>query len=454
MRRASWRHLSAALILLAPPCLAGETGGAIAFPQLLERSGNKEISTPHPGPGAPLKPRKAVRDMGASSAGGAVMLQGFHWESHETSPWWGVISAMAGEIADAGFDYVWFPPSGAALSDEGYLPNRWYVQDSAYGTQDELRGAIAALRSGGVGAIGDVVINHRVGTKDWADFTDPAWGPDAVTGDDEWPGATGNADTGTGYHAARDIDHTNPRVQQDIMRWMNWLKNMIGYSGWRFDYVRGFHPGYLASYNEAASPSFSVAEIWDYLDVGNPDSHRQALCDWLDQGGNSVSAFDFTTKGMLQYAVGSGEYWRLRDGSGKPAGLIGWWPARAVTFIDNHDTGPSPGGSGGQNHWPFPGEELMQGYAYILTHPGVPCVYWPHYFDWGLKDEIKALIRIRKSMGITATSEVAVKSADHGKYAAVIDERVAVKIGGGDWSPSGDDWALAAYGKNYAVWAK
>jgi hypothetical protein len=23
------------------------------------------------------------------------------------------------------------------------------------------------------------------------------------------------------------------------------------------------------------------------------------------------------------------------------------------------------------------------GYAYILTHPGTPCVLWDHFFDWG-----------------------------------------------------------------------
>lgn len=32
------------------------------------------------------------------------------------------------------------------------------------------------------------------------------------------------------------------------------------------------------------------------------------------------------------------EYWRLRDSTGKPAGLLGWWPSRSVTFLENHDT--------------------------------------------------------------------------------------------------------------------
>jgi hypothetical protein len=48
--------------------------------------------------------------------------------------------------------------------------------------------------------------------------------------------------------------------------------------------------------------------------------------------------------------------------------MIGLWPAKAVTFIDNHDTGST------QHMWPFPSDKVMQGYAYILTHPGNPCI--------------------------------------------------------------------------------
>lgn len=40
----------------------------------------------------------------------------------------------------------------------------------------------------------------------------------------------------------------------------------------------------------------------------------------------------------LQEAV-KREYWRLCDAQGKPPGVIGWWPSRSATFIDNHDTG-------------------------------------------------------------------------------------------------------------------
>lgn len=44
-------------------------------------------------------------------------------------------------------------------------------------------------------------------------------------------------------------------------------------------------------------------------------------------------------QGILQEAVGRKEYWRLIDGQGRPPGVLGLWPSRAVTFLENHDTG-------------------------------------------------------------------------------------------------------------------
>ncbi len=379
----------------------------------------------------------------------AVMLQGFHWESHQ-SDWYNIIASKAGDIKAGGFSMVWFPPSSDAASDEGYLPRKLYVQANAYGSEAQLKNAINQLHAQGVKAIADIVINHRVGTTGWGDFTEPAWGTDSVTRDDEWAASSGNWDTGSGYAAARDIDHTQSYVQASIIQWMGWLKSYIGYDGWRYDYTKGYSGYYNGIYNDATAPVMSVGELWDNLDVNNPNPHRQQIIDWVNAAGGKSASFDFTTKGILQLAV-QGQYWRLNDGSGKAPGVIGWWPAKAVTFLDNHDTGPST--PGGQNHWPFPGDKVMEGYAYILTHPGIPMVYWVHYYDWGLKTAINELIAIRKAQGITSTSSLVIQAADSTKYAAIIDNKVAVKIGSGSWTP-GTGWTIAASGNNYAVWTK
>lgn len=68
---------------------------------------------------------------------------------------------------------------------------------------------------------------------------------------------------------------------------------------------------------------------------------RQGLHDWIHGAGDLPGAFDFSLKGILQEAVKKTQYWRLRAKDGKPNAFIGWWPEKAVTFLDNHDTGKS-----------------------------------------------------------------------------------------------------------------
>lgn len=54
---------------------------------------------------------------------------------------------------------------------------------------------------------------------------------------------------------------------------------------------------------------------------------------------------DITTKGIMHAVFERCEYWRLSDAAGKPPGLMGWWPSRAVTFLENHDTGSTQVGA-------------------------------------------------------------------------------------------------------------
>lgn len=61
-----------------------------------------------------------------------------------------------------------------------------------------------------------------------------------------------------------------------------------------------------------------------------------------------------------------------------------------MQFIDNHDTGST------LNHWPFPSHHLQEGYAYILTHPGTPCVFYDHLYQEG------GLRQVRGGVGCVA----------------------------------------------------
>jgi alpha-amylase len=129
-----------------------------------------------------------------------------------------------------------------------------------------------------------------------------------------------------------------------------------------------------------------------------------------------------------------------------------------MTFLDNHDTeyrrdrDPDYHANGVKH---FEGWMVPMAYCYLLTHPGIPCVFWSHFFEWGdsFRWRISQLMMLRKRMGIHAGSSVDIRAAGKGLYAAVIDGRLAVKLGQRDWSPGGG-WALAVSGERCAVWIK
>ena len=75
-----------------------------------------------------------------------------------------------------------------------------------------------------------------------------------------------------------------------------------------------------------------------------------------------------------------------------------------------HQTGPDrlvlDAAGSTLNHWPFPSSHLQEAYAYILLHPGTPCVFWDHFMDGSLGESITKLIHIRRSNRINSRSKV------------------------------------------------
>lgn len=394
-----------------------------------------------------------------------VMLQGFYWDSFtETS--WSALTDQSSDIAKS-FDLIWLPPSGKAGDYQmGYHPVYYFDQNSYFGTQEELKNLISTLKAKGCGAIADIVINHRNGVSDWTDFAVETykgvtytWGPWAICSDDEvafqpgQPTPTGNPDTGDNWDGARDIDHTNAYVQETIKAYLDFMKNEMGYTGWRYDLVKGFAPEYVGIYSKAAECEFSVGECWDGYD---------RITSWMDgtktEAGGPIrsGAFDFPMKYALNSACDEGNWagltWMRNGTLPQPAGLIHMdgFARFSYTFVDNHDTYRESHSAVDNN--------ILAANAFMLSHPGIPCVFYLHWQNPSYKNAIEKMIEIRKSVGVHSQSVVNVLESGADIYAAEVIGKtgsLVIKVGPKyTFEALPADYELKASGDNYAIWTK
>lgn len=403
--------------------------------------------------------------------GSDVILQAFHWESHEGAngeKWWKVIENESTKIKEAGFSIVWLPPVSDAGSDDGYLPRELYNFNSNFGTKEELSKAVTALKP--LNIMADVVFNHRLSSNGYTEFRNPDWGAEAICEGDfyydknnnyseVYYGGTGNSEDILSYENcsyAQDLDLYNDTVRKDLKEFLKRL-NEIGFNSIRYDMVKGFKASRIAEFNQYFNTIDNL-----YFSIGeNLDYDRDILNSWIDNtamsGRPTSTALDFSTRNSLYLSIEEGNYWRLNDG-GNVSGLIKLKPEWAVTFIENHDSEERRwylhhNGEGDlDSPMPyFPYSKTLMGYAYILTHPGTPCVYW---IDWQqFKQTINSLIQLRKELNINSSSQVEVINANT-YYAAIIDNKLLIKIGPGDWSP-GSGWKEKMSEPNrWKIWVK
>ena len=381
---------------------------------------------PTPSPEPEPEPEPSLNSQGWASDYSGVMLQGFSWDSYNESQW-KVLEKQADELKNY-IDLVWLPQSGKCLETTqvmGYMPYYYFNQNSSFGSEAELRSLITKFKAAGIGAIADVVINHR-NTEGWYTFPAETYkgvtyqmqSTDICKNDDGGTTATQaatdgvslsqNNDEGTDFGGCRDIDHKSENVQKVIKAYLKYLKDDLGYTGFRYDMVKGFDGSHVADYNDATGVEYSVGEYWD----GN-----DKIESWINRTNKKSAAFDFQFRYNVRDAVNGAA-------NGKVATSSDWsklnsndnlmhdanYRRYAVTFVENHDTQKR---SESEQNDPLR-KDTIAANAYMLAMPGTPCIFQPHWRDY--KPELKEMIAARKYAGITNMSNYANKQSKKTLY--------------------------------------
>lgn len=382
--------------------------------------------TPAPTPSPEPEPEPSLNSQGWASDYSGVMLQGFSWDSYNESQW-KVLEKQADELKGY-IDLVWLPQSGKCLETTqvmGYMPYYYFNQNSSFGSEAELRSLITKFKAAGIGAIADVVINHR-NTEGWYNFPAETYkgvtyqmqSTDICKNDDGGTTATQaatdgvslsqNIDEGTDFGGCRDIDHKSENVQKVIKAYLKYLKDDLGYTGFRYDMVKGFDGSHVADYNDATGVEYSVGEYWD----GN-----DKIESWIKRTNKKSAAFDFQFRYNVRDAVNGAA-------NGKVTTSSDWsklnsndnlmhdanYRRYAVTFVENHDTQYR---SETEQNDPLR-KDTIAANAYMLAMPGTPCIFQPHWNAY--KSEIKEMIAARKYAGITNMSNYANKQSKKTLY--------------------------------------
>jgi alpha-amylase len=410
----------------------------------------------------------------------AVLMQAFYNESYSpTSPGvseygdtkWTTLTPQAAELGRY-FDYIWLPPS-AYGDGAGYHPMQYSNQNSNWGTRAELDTLISALHNAGAKVVADIVINHCANRSTWCDFYTMDFGEYGVFYPDEtyicsndevnaswnqptaenpgsgacWGTASGSPDDGDNWDGARDWSHDKVYVQQMFIAYLQWMRDVMHYDGFRYDKGDGFNNWHHWNYNRHARPEIAFMESYNGDD---------SIIEEIEQSNRDLMALDFQTKWRAFDGIAAFDYSKCQG-----SGLLGRGYSRyAVTFIESHDWFLRPDnnnefGGRGNSMTPALKDRLMQANAFLLGMPGVPCVFYPHWQKY--KADLKPMIDARKLAGIHSESPVSNEEATQTGYQCTIQGKygwLVLQLGDKTTHTGWGDpaYQLKASGPGYAMW--
>ena len=365
-------------------------------------SGGAGVVTPPPVP-VPVTPPPAKENTLPS---GEVMFQTFYWDVTPGGVWWDNINSKLDSWKAAGITALWLPVVSKGESGQysmGYDPYDYFdfgqynqkgTTETRFGSYTELKSLLNNAKAKGFKLIADIILNHNSGgdleyspyaTKsNYTKFT-PLSGKFNRNYEDFHPSGVDTKDEDQ-FGGFPDVCLNVPHVQDWFWKKpesvAKFYRDSLGFTGWRFDFVKGFNPNVVKAWN-AEVGGFSIGEYYD----GNVT----LVNNWATAANSG--AFDFPLYFAMKDAFFFGNMTAL-DGRG----LISINPSRAYTFVSNHDIERDPGN--------LNAVAKLKAYAYILTAEGTPFIFYSDYESTLDKTKLNTLITIKKTLAAGSTTKL------------------------------------------------
>jgi alpha-amylase len=328
-----------------------------------------------------------------------VLLQAFYWDCPEKADlefqWWNHVNSHVDELADTGFTALWLPPPSKAASQRsmGYEPydhfdlgefNQRGGVPTWFGTKKSLEELIYQAHEMNMQVYVDLAINNANGgaeevneysgqvgdthfepaskkfPRDWRCFHPSKY--------EYWEGAT--------WDDLPAYCHQNPYVYEQFLTFSRTLIEEIGFDGFCFDLIEGYGTWLAKAIldqqyerNNNTIRPFGMAHAW-----GSSYDTEFWLNEFNRLSNNPLSVFDVPLRFRLKALC---DVYGSKTPTLLEPGTLSYKNAfHSITFVDNHNFGDEA--------YPPIFNDKMLAYAFILTHPGYPCVFWEDYFEKGM----------------------------------------------------------------------
>jgi alpha-amylase len=204
-----------------------------------------------------------------------------------------------------------------------------------------------------------------------------------------------------------DIDFGRYDVREELKYWGAWLEETIGADGLRLDAVKHYTANYAREFtgHVRARTGKALFTVGEYIDGGTGPLHAY-LTQVTARGDypQDMSLFDFPLRFKFKNCSWAQDQYDLRELN--RGTLMAEQPAKAVTFVENHDYQYGRDVDSHVREWIKP-----IAYAYILLRAGgYPCIFYGDYYgiDAALdgrgqaagKAYLDLLIQVRKQFAL------------------------------------------------------